>query len=487
MSPKPPLHAAALAHWDGGRLDLALVDAWAFYAAAPDAVDAKALLADLLHAGPQFALPSQRAGLLGLVRDPSVNPASVARAGWHAAQTDPAFDAAELPALAAIVARDDLVQALLEETPVTTLAVEHRLTALRRWLLLGGHAADFPRAVQALVRQAGHNGGAWLFDEQERACLAAASGTPLAGAYIVPRLAAATGGGFADSTTVAVADQYERWPYPQWSRVTRRAPTPLAAVIRRVDPEGPDTIPANPSILVAGCGTGREIALLAARHPESRITAIDLSSHSLGYAGDRLAQAGWHGIELIRMDLHAVAALGRRFDYISCSGVLHHLPDPEAGWAALAGVLEPGGVMHIMVYSRIARLRVQAMRRSFADLLDRSLDDDLLREARRRTMEKGAMRSLASVDFFTLAGVHDLLLHRHEDPFDVPRIGRALDALGLELLGFDLPNRARRASYRAAHPHDLHFRDRSAWAALERSNPTLFAGMYGFWCRKPIR
>ncbi len=62
------------------------------------------------------------------------------------------------------------------------------------------------------------------------------------------------------------------------------------------------------------------------------------------------------------MDLHDVAALGRPFDgQILCSGVLHHLPDPERGWAALNAALKPGGVMRIMrVYSKIARLRACA-------------------------------------------------------------------------------------------------------------------------------
>jgi hypothetical protein len=41
-----------------------------------------------------------------------------------------------------------------------------------------------------------------------------------------------------------------------------------------------------------------------------------------------------------------------------------------------------------------------------------------------------------SQDFATLSGTYDLLLHRHEDPFDIPRIERALDRFGLRLLLF---------------------------------------------------
>ncbi len=118
------------------------------------------------------------------------------------------------------------------------------------------------------------------------------------------------------------------------------------------------------------------------RYPNAKITAIDVSRESLRYDADRLAQSGLGGAELIQHDLRDVAALQRRFDFVSCIGVLHHLADPVGGWAALTEVLNPGGVMHVMLYSAAARLRVQAMRTEFADLLRRPMSDDLLREAR---------------------------------------------------------------------------------------------------------
>ncbi len=82
--------------------------------------------------------------------------------------------------------------------------------------------------------------------------------------------------------------------------------------------------------------------------------------------------------------------------------------------------------------------------------------------------------------------MHDLLLHRHEDPFDVPRIRRGIERLGLSLIGFVLPTGAHRARYRREHPGDPLFRDYESWAALEKSEPFLFAAMYEFWCRKPL-
>jgi SAM-dependent methyltransferase len=485
MPPGSPLRASIIAHWDAGRLETALAEAWTLYDGAPRDLAVKALLADLLAAAPQHA-PADRAGdLLSLIRDPDVNPARIARAGWQIALQDAATVEAggDMTALAAESESNLLVHALLEEAPVTVLKVERIFTALRRWLLLEAKWQSYPKIVEALLAQARLNGGAWLFEADERSCFGA---TPMAGAYVVPRATSGPKTSSGDAVTDAVGGQYEAWPYPQWARVTRRPPKSLRETIALLDPDGPDVIPAAPEILIAGCGTGREVAYHRVRYPDARVTAVDISGASLGYAAGRLAQTGLYGAELLQLDLHGVAALGCRFDFISCIGVLHHLPDPENGWGALTGVLKPGGVMQIMVYSAAARLRVRALRARFADLQQQPLTDDSLREARRRTIAGGAKGILGSPDFFSLAGVHDLLLHRHEDPFDVRRICAAIDALGLELLTFRLPNRHRRLRYRIDHPDDPLLRDRAAWEMLEKTEPLLFAGMLEFWCRKPV-
>ena len=43
------------------------------------------------------------------------------------------------------------------------------------------------------------------------------------------------------------------------------------------------------------------------------------------------------------------------FDQIVCTGVLHHLENPDAGLAALRDVLKPDGAMHLMVYAPYGR------------------------------------------------------------------------------------------------------------------------------------
>jgi SAM-dependent methyltransferase len=461
-----------------GRLEPALAAAWQALHAAPASVAAKALLAKLLQRVPGAAGGAQAGDLLRLLRDPGLDPAQVSNTGWNILLgTSELRCDADVSVLATRLEESPLARALLEETYVAWPQAERLLTRVRRWLLLDKAWPRFPRLAAALVAQARHNGGAWPFEPDEEEKLPAADDFRFA--YLPERQPAVPE---IDAHQGAVTRQYESWPYPEWSRVTLPVPTTLPRVVAQFDPGGAP-LPDTADLLVAGCGTGREAAMTALRYPGARVTAIDVSETSLDYAR---ARCGGLDIAFRRLDLRRVGDLGMRFDAIFCSGVLHHLEDPEAGWRALAGALRPGGVMRVMLYSRLGRLKVAAAKKIIADLIGAPQDDDLLRAVRRRLLD-AAPGLLADIrDFYTLAGVHDLLLNRHEDPFDIPRIRRALDTLNLRLIAMRFSIAAAEMEYRRAHPHDPQLRNLGAIAAFEQRHPFLFRSMYDFWCRKPV-
>ncbi|WP_293991463.1 class I SAM-dependent methyltransferase [Sphingomonas sp.] len=455
----------------------ALQGAWRALDGDPSLQRNKVIVADAIarHRG---LIDRRRADdLHRLLIDPDLDPRPFAAAGWrHLAACGrlPTADAAG----AALVESSAFLRDLLTETFVAVADAERALSALRRWLLLSGHAADFPKTTAAFVAQAIRNEGAWPFEPDERAAFEEHALRP---AYLPPRPAPLADAD-ASSTTARVAAQYEGWPYPTWERITRRRRS-LRQLLDRIDADAATALPARPKILIAGCGTGSEALRYARMAPEARITAIDLSATSLRYAQERCAQAD--NIDFRQIDLHQVADLNASFDVIVSAGVLHHLPDPEAGWSALVGVLRPGGVMNVQLYSTAARLPLQAARRKLADLLARPVDDDLIREARARLNAAPYNPLAESPDFYSLAGAYDLIFHEHEDPFDIPRIRAAIEANGLELLRFVLPSPDEQTRYRAERPDDPHNRDFAGWQACERRDPSLFAAMYDFWCRKP--
>ena len=63
----------------------------------------------------------------------------------------------------------------------------------------------------------------------------------------------------------------------------------------------------------------------------------------------RAKARGLTSIRFITGDLLAAPEHGP-FDYIDCCGVLHHLPEPDAGFRALAAALAPGGDMGLIIY-----------------------------------------------------------------------------------------------------------------------------------------
>lgn len=463
-----------------GQQGEALEQAWLALDSAPDDLRPKRILARLLRRGPEHLAQARIADLERLLADPQVDPSSIAGAGWLlVAERSGLAPGGDPESMAAMLEGSPLALRLLHEACVTMLDAELALGRVRRWLLLSGRSSAFPRLRDALAAQAALNGGAWPFKADERAVFEQSGDATMVAAYLPPRRPVPPSGRFDDRTTQALSEDYLEWPYPVWSRITPPEPTTLPRQVERIDPGRTPRLPVRAEILVAGCGTGREAAIMARRYPDARITAVDISAGSLAYAA---ARCDGLGIDFRLMDLFDVAQLGRRFDLISSSGVLHHLPDPESRWARLVEVLNPGGVMKIMLYSRVARLGLEAARMRVADLLETEVDDDVLRAVRKRLIEQAPQLVGGSIDFYNLSGVRDLLLNRHEVLFDVPRIARALDRLELDLLAFKLPTAADEARYRSDHPQDPLLRDVRAWSALELARPFLFSGMYEFWC-----
>ena len=56
-----------------------------------------------------------------------------------------------------------------------------------------------------------------------------------------------------------------------------------------------------------------------------------------------------------QLPIERVREIGRSFDLVVCTGVLHHLRDPDCGLRALRDVLRPSGAMRLMVYARYGR------------------------------------------------------------------------------------------------------------------------------------
>ena len=284
-----------------------------------------------------------------------------------------------------------------------------------------------------------------------------------------------------DPVSALVRRQYEKAPFPLWRRLRRKPARPFAELLAKwLGPApAPAQLPVAPAVLIAGCGTGHDALVAATRYEEARVTAVDLSVASLAYATLMARQEKVTNVTFLHADLLSMA-LGARFDVVESHGVLHHLADPEKGFAILVNALAPAGVLGISVYSALGRQRFDAVRRRYN--LSPSADDDSIRR----------MRDILAIDepwltemreFYVLPELRDLLYHPHERPFTLPQIQQLIDDHGCEFLGFErLPPEVREAF--ASEEPDAGITDLGRWASFEQRNPMTFQSMYRFWVRR---
>ena len=236
---------------------------------------------------------------------------------------------------------------------------------------------------------------------------------------------------FSRTESEIVAAQYRAWVYPQpvadmaqavakgeyWDltdpSLFRRKLWP-----RRIEPD-------DLTILIAGCGTN-QAACYAVTNPNCKVVGIDLSETSLGHEAYLKHKHGLENLELFRMSLGDVGSLGRTFDLIVCTGVLHHLPDPDAGLRCLRDVLRPHGVISIMVYGYYPRFGVYMMQEVFR-VLDLEQDEVGIEIVKRGIKDVPAWHHVRR--YFAIApdlgydfGLVDTFLHQLDRPFTVPQI-----------------------------------------------------------------
>jgi SAM-dependent methyltransferase len=168
-----------------------------------------------------------------------------------------------------------------------------------------------------------------------------------------------------DSESGATAEEvrhfYDQYPYPrpidELEKYQRNWQDPLR---RRADFHlfwPGKSYREDQSILIAGCGTS-QAAKHAMRWPAAQVTGIDVSATSVRYTEDLKRKYNLNNLRVYQLPIERVRDLERSFDQIVCTGVLHHLEDPDAGLRALRAVLKPSGAMQIMVYAPYGRAGV---------------------------------------------------------------------------------------------------------------------------------
>ncbi len=249
-----------------------------------------------------------------------------------------------------------------------------------------------------------------------------------------------------------VRDQYEAYPYPARDPAdeTRRLITGSPSFPVEMDHclwAGQRDWSQELRVLVAGGGTGDALVQLAQRLKDAerpyQITYLDLSTASRKIAEARVAARQLDNIRFVTGSLLDAPTLGV-FDYIDCCGVLHHLPDPNAGLKALRAALAPNGGLGFMVYAPYGRTGVYPLQAAFNRLYGHLSPRSRLKHAKRMFDKIPDSHPLKCNPHLgdhhqSEAGFYDLLVHSQDRAFTVQQWADALTKTGWMLTSFAQP------------------------------------------------
>ncbi len=188
------------------------------------------------------------------------------------------------------------------------------------------------------------------------------------------------------------------------------------------------------SILVAGCGTS-QAAKHALRWPAAQVTGIDFSATSVGCTEALKRKYNLNNLQICQLPIERVSELETTFDQIVCTGVLHHLVNPDEGLKALRSALKPDGAMHLMLYAPYGRAGIYMLQEFCRRLGIRATDQgirDLITAL--GSLPRGhPLETLLreAPDFRHEAALADALLHPQDRAYSVPQLFDFIERGGL--------------------------------------------------------
>ncbi len=248
-----------------------------------------------------------------------------------------------------------------------------------------------------------------------------------------------------------VRAQYERYPYPPRAPADERGRL-LEVLIDRLTLvnfycfKGRNDF-RGARVLVAGGGTGDSTIYLAEQLRErgGEVVYMDISRASMEVAQERAAirkldNIRWINDSLLTLSPEQIGA----FDYISCTGVLHHLADPLAGLLALKSVLKPQGGMGILIYGKYGRTGIYQLQQ-----LMRLINGDGGSPEEKVANTRRVLAALPESNWFQHnerylsdhrklgdSGLYDLLLHEQDAAYSIGEVYALLSEAGLHLIEF---------------------------------------------------
>ena len=204
-------------------------------------------------------------------------------------------------------------------------------------------------------------------------------------------------------------------------------------------------------VLIAGGGTGDSTVYLAEqlKGTDAEVIYLDFSKNSMAIAQKRAEYRGLTNITWIHDSILNIPALKvGKFDYITCTGVLHHLESPDAGLKVLADSLTDDGGMGIMVYAQYGRTAVYQIQ----DML-KIVNEGIT--SRQEEVKNGwqVVNVLPNTNWYKRGaellgdhinhgdvGMYDMFLHKQDRAYTVPQLYEFVEKAGLNFVDYNSPH-----------------------------------------------
>ena len=158
------------------------------------------------------------------------------------------------------------------------------------------------------------------------------------------------------STAVSVTDFYKQAPFPNYGDFQTIDDLLLNVEMNPFIKDLKKTVGFGKSFLEVGSGTC-QLSLAIASRTNNDVVALDAAATSLELGVEFARNENVENIMFVNADLHDNPIRDEAFDFVWCSGVLHHTESSERGFSDMVRWVKPGGIVIIGLYNRLGRLR----------------------------------------------------------------------------------------------------------------------------------
>ncbi|WP_375333897.1 class I SAM-dependent methyltransferase [Candidatus Tisiphia endosymbiont of Xenochironomus xenolabis] len=200
-------------------------------------------------------------------------------------------------------------------------------------------------------------------------------------------------------------------------------------------------------VLIAGGGTGDSTIYMAEqlKNKNAEVVYLDFSKPSMEIAQKRAEKRGLTNIKWVYDSILNIPKLNLgKFDYINCTGVLHHLKSPPDGLKILKDSLTDHGAMGVMVYAKYGRTGLYQVQ----DIM-KMVNQGVSNRVEEIMNAKAVMAGFPATNWYIRGqellrdhvvfgdiGLYDLFLHKQDRAYSIPELYEFIHNAGLNFVEF---------------------------------------------------